>query len=381
MSVRKKGKWGATANAAEATLGSAGLSAPPPPATTPQRPAPVVETPGVDPAALRELEDRVHELQAAIPEGYHLRFVTLDQIRLDRPYDKEPIPESWVESTAQSIADEGLKHPIRLDQSLRVLAGQVRSTALRLLRDTLPERFRERFPTGQIPVFVHDQLHWDRDPVGCERELLLLQRGREMPSVKEREHFVLADAYRSLSDPLALWTSGGPTPAQRYRPISGLAQRWFLSERHVRNVVKPLRPYIEERISLGEQKDAIRALAQSLPPLERILRAAQQPAPAATPAVQRPLSRGWKHYIYHAHKSAASLSENLHSVSSPLASIAGYLAQRLDEYRRGNTQPPLRLDPATAAELQRLIAEAAEADETDTVTETTGASEDHSGAS
>ncbi|TVR47820.1 MAG: hypothetical protein EA402_00955 [Planctomycetota bacterium] len=313
-----------------------------------------------DQASLRDLEERVNELQAAIPEGYSLRFVTLDQIRLDRPYDKEPIPESWVETTAHSIADEGLKHPIRLDQSLRVLAGQVRSTALRLLRDILPERFRERFPTGQIPVFIHDLLHWDRDPEGCERELLLLQRGREMPSIKEREAFVLADAYRSLSDPKALWTSGGPTPLGRYRPIGGLAQRWFMSERHVRNVVKPLRPYIEERIGLGEDDAAIRALAGHLPPLERLVRSQEPNSGGSASAPPRTLSRGWKHYLYHAHKSAASLNDNLQSVDSPLATIAGYLAQRLDEYRRASTQPPNRLDPATAAELHRLIDSAQE---------------------
>ncbi|TVR07754.1 MAG: hypothetical protein EA401_14635 [Planctomycetota bacterium] len=366
MSMRKKGKWGASANAVDATLGSAGLSKPPPPTTTPQ-PAPVhPSSDGLDAAARRELEEKVNELQAAIPEGYQLRFVTLDQIRLDRPYDKEPIPESWVESTAQSIADDGLKHPIRLDQSLRILAGQVRSTALRLLRDTLPERFRERFPTGQIPVVVHEHLHWDKDPAACERELLLLQRGREMPSSKEREAFVLADAYRSLSDPLALWTSGGRTPAKRYRPITGLAQRWFFSERHVRNIVKPLRPFIEERIGLGDDTTAIRELGHRLPPLDVLIKRTQHSDNQTQTRTQRPLSRGWKHYVYHAHKSASSLSDNLTSIASPLASIAQYMAQRLDEYRRGNAQPPTRLDPATAAELERLIREASAESDTNT---------------
>lgn len=361
MSVRKKKKWGAPANATEATLHSAGLTPVRPPSTTPKEAAVDDSRPAAHHSAdeqQRILEDRLDELQAAIPEGYQIAFVPLDQIRLDRPYDKEPIPESWVETTAQSIADEGLKHPIRLDQSHRILAGQVRTTALRLMRSSHPDAFRTRFPSGQIPVLVHEHLHWDQDPEACERELLVLQRNREMPGIKDRESFVLADAYRSLTDPRALWTSGGPTRKGMYRPISGLAQRWYMSERHIRNVIKPLRPYIEDRVASGNDAASLKALHQRLPPLKDL-----QPveAPSKQTATEtRPVSRGWKHYIYHAHKSATSLSENLQSVDSPLAPLAARIAQQLELYRREQQQPPRQLDPALVAELQKLLQTAAD---------------------
>lgn len=326
--------------ATEATLG--GASRPMPataaPAGTPvQAPAPIGD---VDQGRLQELEEQLAETLAFIPPGYQRQWVTLDQIRLDRPYDKEPIPDYWIESTAESIAEEGLKHLIRLDQSKRILAGQVRTSALRLLRGSDADAFKQHFPTGQIPVLVHDDLNWEEDPDACERELQVLQRSREMPETELRNRYILEEVYRALTDPKANWATAGRPSKGSYRPIKGAAQRWAMSERHLHRLLTPLQGVMADRQALGGRASAkeLAAFGKTLTPLEQLI---EQHTPSRRARREGGKARSWKHYVYHAHKSAASLRENLQSVDSPLQDLAAVLQEVLDDSRKAEQRPQL----------------------------------------